>query len=129
MSYIGLRPTTQTLATSSQILSGDGSTRSFALQQPVGKASDIVVSVARELQIPEVDYTASGTNLVFAEGRAPANSSNNIAIAFMSGALNTIYLTANSFVAGTTVNPSINSTGALTTGTQSIFISTIKISC
>jgi hypothetical protein len=116
MSYIGLRPTTQTLATASQVLSGDGSTRSFALQQPVGKASDIVVSVARELQIPEVDYTASGTSLQFAEGRAPANSSNNIAIAFMSGALNTIYLTANSFVAGTTVNPSINSTGALTTG-------------
>jgi len=116
MSYIGLRPTTQTLATASQILSGDGSTRSFALQQPVGKASDIVVSVDREIQIPEADYTASGTNLLFAEGRAPANASNNIAIAFMSGALNTIYLTANSFVAGTTVNPSINSTGALTTG-------------
>jgi hypothetical protein len=116
MSYIGLRPTTQTLATASQILSGDGSTRSFALQQPVGKASDIVVSVARELQIPEVDYTANGTELLFAVGRAPANASNNIAIAFLSGALNTIYLTANSFVAGTTVNPSINSTGALTTG-------------
>ena len=116
MAYIGLRPTTQSLATASQVLSGDGSTRSFTLQQAVGKASDIVVSVGREIQIPESDYTASGTTLLFAVGRAPANASNNIAIAFLSGALNTIYLTANSFGTGTTVNPSINAVGAATTG-------------
>jgi len=116
MAYIGLRPTTQTLATASQILSGDGSTRSFALQQPVGKASDIVVSVAREIQNPVSDYTANGTELLFAVGRAPANALDNISITFLSGALNTIYLAANSFPAGSAVNPSINSTGALTTG-------------
>lgn len=116
MAYIGLRPTTQTLATSSQLLSGDGSTRSFALQQAVGKASDIVVSVGRELQTPEADYTANGTTLLFAPGRAPANASNNISVAFTAGALNTVYLTANSFPVGTTTNPSINATGAVTTG-------------
>ena len=116
MAYLGLRPVTQTLATASQILSGDGSTRSFTLQQPVGKSSDIVVSVAREIQIPEADYTANGTVLLFAEGRAPANASNNISVTFVSGALNTIYLAANSFPAGTTTAPAINSTGALTTG-------------
>lgn len=116
MAYIGLRPTTQTLATASQLLSGDGSSRSFALQQAVGKASDIIVSVGREIQIPEADYTANGTTLLFAIGRAPANASNNISITFTAGALNTVYITANAYPSGTTVAPSIYSTGAATTG-------------
>lgn len=116
MAYIGLRPTTQSLATASQLLSGDGSTRSFTLQQAVGKASDIVVSVGREIQIPEADYTANGTTLLFAVGRAPANSTNNIAVAFTAGALNTVYLTANAFPQGTTTAPAINATNATTTG-------------
>lgn len=116
MAYIGLRPTTQTLATASQILSGDGSSLSFTLQQAVGKASDIIVSVGREIQIPEVDFTASGTTLLFAVGRAPANASNNISVTFTAGALNTVYITANAYPSGTTVAPAIYSTGAATTG-------------
>lgn len=116
MAYIGINPTTQSLATASQLLSGDGTTLSFTLQQAVGKASDITVTVNREVQTPERDYTANGVNLVFAAGRAPANSANNISVTFNAGALNTVYLTANAFPTGTTTAPSIYASGAATTG-------------
>ena len=116
MAYIGIVPSTQSLATASQLLSGDGTTLSFILQQAVGKASDITVTVNRELQTPERDYTANGVSLVFAAGRAPANSANNISVTFNAGALNTVYLTANAFPNGSTTSPSIYAAGAATTG-------------
>jgi len=114
MAYTGLQPITQTLSTSQQFFSGTGSLNSFTLQQAVGQSSDIIVSVGGTLQVPTVNYTASGTSLTFIT--TPGAGTNNISVQFLAGALNTIFLTANTFVLGTNVAPSISGVGATTTG-------------
>ena len=114
MAYTGLQPITQTLSTSQQFFSGDGSTQQFTLQQAVGKASDIVVVVGGSIKVPTSDYTALGGFLIFTS--APPMGTNNISVQFLAGALQTLYVTANTFVLGSNVNPSISGIGATTTG-------------
>ena len=114
MSYTGLQPITQSLVTSQQFFSGDGTTLQFNLQQSVGKATDVSVLVGSVPQIPTVNYAASGTSLVFTS--APTAGTNNISVTFLAGALNTVNLTANVFPLGTNVSPSISGIGAATTG-------------
>ena len=114
MAYLGLQPLTQSLATSQQFFSGDGVTQQFNLQQSVGRASDLVVTVNGNPSVPTTNYTASGGALVFTS--PPSAGVNNISVTFLAGALNTINLTANVFVLGTNVAPSISGLGATTTG-------------
>jgi hypothetical protein len=114
MAYIGLQPITQTLATSNQFFSGDGTTVNFILQQGVSRATDIIVQVGSTLQVPFTNYVASGTSLQFVS--APTAGTNNISVTYLAGALNTINLTANIYPLGTNVAPSISGVGATTTG-------------
>ena len=114
MAYVGIQPISQTIATSTQQFSGDGTSVNFTLQQGVSKASDIIVQVGSVLQIPGTNYTASGTSLTFTS--APTSGTNNISVTFIAGALNTVNLTANVFPLGTNVAPSISGVGAVTTG-------------
>ena len=116
MSYIGLRPVTQSLSTSTELFSGDGSTLQFTLAQGVGKASDLIVMVGSTLQRPGVNYTAASTTLVFTAGNAPTAGTNNITVSYLAGSLNTVYLSANAFPAGSTTSPSIYVTTAASTG-------------
>ena len=116
MAYVGLRPIQNSLSTATQYFSGDGTTLQFSLQQGVGKASDIIVAVGSTLQIPGTDYSASSTSLIFNAGKAPTNGTNNISVTFISGQLQTIYVTANAYPAGNTVAPSIYSTLSAASG-------------
>lgn len=116
MAYVGLRPVTQTLSTATQYFNGDGSSLQFILQQSIGKASDIIVAVGNTLQIPGTDYTASGTNLIFNAGKAPTAGTNNVSVTFISGSLQTLYISANAYPLGNTVSPAIYATGATSTG-------------
>jgi len=116
MSYIGLQPVTQTLSTATQYFNGDGTTLQFTLQQGVGKASDIVVAVVNSMQIPGTDYTATGTALIFNAGKAPAVGTNNVSVTFISGSLQTVFITANAYPIGNSVQPSIYSVSAAATG-------------
>ena len=116
MAYVGLRPVTQTLSTATQYFNGDGTTLQFTLQQGVGKASDIIVAVGNTLQIPGTDYTASSTALIFNAGKAPTSGTNNISVTFISGSLQTLYISANAYPSGNTVAPAVYSTAATSTG-------------
>jgi hypothetical protein len=116
MAYIGLQPVTQTLSTATQLFNGDGTTLQFTLQQGIGKASDIVVAVGSTLQIPGNDYTATGTALIFNAGKAPTAGTNNVSVTFISGSLQTLYVTANAYPTGNTVSPAIYSVSAAATG-------------
>ena len=116
MAYVGLRPVTQTLSTATQYFNGDGTTLQFTLQQGVGKASDIIVAVGNSIQIPGTDYTATGTALIFNAGKAPTSGTNNVSVTFISGSLQTLYVTANAYPQGNTVSPAIYSTAATSTG-------------
>ena len=116
MSYIGLRPVTQTLSTATQYFNGDGTTLQFTLQQGVGKASDIIVAVVNSMQIPGTDYTATGTALIFNSGKAPAVGTNNVSVTFISGSLQTLFVTANAYPIGNSVQPAIYSVTAAATG-------------
>jgi hypothetical protein len=116
MAYIGLRPVTQTLSTATQYFNGDGTTLQFTLQQSIGKASDVIVAVGNSLQIPGTDYTATGTALIFNTGKAPTAGTNNVSITFISGSLQTLFVTANAYPTGNTVAPAIYSVSATSTG-------------
>ena len=116
MSYVGLRPVTQTLSTATQYFNGDGTTLQFTLQQGVGKASDIIVSVGNTLQVPGNDYTATGTALIFNAGKAPTAGTNNVAVTFISSSLQTLFVTANAYPIGNSVQPAIYSVTAAATG-------------
>ena len=116
MAYIGLRPVTQTLSTATQYFNGDGTTLQFTLQQGVGKASDIIVAVVNSMQIPGTDYTATGTALIFNSGKAPAVGTNNVSVTFISGSLQTLFVTANAYPIGNSVQPAIYSVAAAATG-------------
>jgi hypothetical protein len=116
MAYIGLRPVTQTLSTATQLFNGDGTTLQFTLQQSIGKGSDIIVAVGNSLQIPGTDYTATGTALIFNAGKAPTAGTNNVSVTFISGSLQTLFVTANAYPVGNTVQPAIYSVAAAATG-------------
>ena len=114
MSYIGLQPQQKTLGTSTQQLSGDGDNFEYLLNRSVSKAADLRVFVDGSEQVPEVDYVATGTVLLF--NNAPASGTDNIVINYIAGALTTLNISANSYPVGTTTNPSIRSADAASTG-------------
>jgi hypothetical protein len=116
MSYIGLRPVTQVLSTSTQRFNGDGTTLEFTLQQSVSKGADIIVAVGNALQVPTTDYTASGTSLIFNAGKAPVLGTNNLSVTFISSSLQTVYVTANAYPTGNSVSPAIYSVSSPATG-------------
>jgi hypothetical protein len=116
MAYVGLRPVTQTLSTATQYFNGDGTTLEFTLQQGVGKASDIIVAVGNTMQIPGTDYTATGASLIFNAGKAPGSGTNNVSVTFISGSLQTLFVTANAYPTGNSVSPAIYSVSAAATG-------------
>lgn len=114
MAYIGLQPQTRFVATSTQKLSGNGVDFEYTLNRGVSKAADLNVFVGNTAQVPEVDYTATGTTLLFAT--EPASGTDNIIVNYQAGALTAIDLTSNSFPQGTTVAPSIRYIDATSTG-------------
>lgn len=114
MAYIGLQPTTRFLATSTQKISGDGTSYEYALNRGISKAADLTIFVGNVAQVPEVDYTAEGTQLFFTY--QPAAGTDNIVVNYSSGALTTVNLNSNSFPQGTTVDPSISYVDATSTG-------------
>ena len=114
MAYLGTQPVYQTIATSSQQFSGDGTTVQFFLAQNVSKASDIIVIVGNTIQIPGTNYTAQGFTLQFTS--APTVGTNNITVTYLAGGLQTVNIQANTFPTGSNASPSINGAGATTTG-------------
>ena len=114
MSYIGLQPTTRFLATSTQKISSDGTSYEYALNRGVSKAADLTLFVGNVSQVPEVDYTAEGTQLFFTY--QPAAGTDNIIVNYSSGALSTVDLAANSFPQGSTVDPAIRYVDGTSTG-------------
>ena len=116
MAYVGLQPVTQVLSSATQYFSGDGTTLQFTLQQAVSKASDLVIAVGNTYQVPGTDYTAAGTALIFNAGKAPTVGADNLAVTFMGGSLQTVYITANAYPTGNTVAPAIYAVSAAATG-------------
>ena len=116
MAYIGLQPVTQVLSSATQYFNGDGTTLQFTLQQGVSKASDIIIAVGNTYQIPGTDYTAAGTSLIFNAGKAPTAGTNNVAVTYLGGSLQTVYVTANAYPTGNTVSPAIYAVTAAATG-------------
>jgi len=116
MAYIGLRPVTQVLSTSTQRFNGDGTTLEFTLQQSVSKGADIIVAVGNALQVPTTDYTASGTSLIFNAGKAPTAGTNNVSVTYISSSLQTVFVTANAYPTGNSVSPAIYSVSSPATG-------------
>ena len=127
MAYIGLQPQTKVLATSTQKLNGTGTDFEYALNRAVSKAADLRVFVGNVAQRPEVDYTASGTQLLFTS--QPAAGTDNININYVAGALTAITLSANSFPQGTTVDPSIRYVDGPSTGIHFPSTSSIGLTC
>jgi hypothetical protein len=115
MAYIGLQPQQKTVATSTQQLTGNGVDHEFALDRAVSKAADLIVFVGSSVQIPEVDYTAQNKTILFVT--EPASSGTpNINITYVAGALATLNVNANAFPIGTSVEPSVRSADAASTG-------------
>jgi len=114
MAYIGLQPQQKTLGTSTQQLSGNNVDFEFTLSRSVSKAADILVFVDGNVMEPEVDYTASGRQLLFTT--KPSSGTNNINVSYKAGALATYFIDANSYPIGSTTTPSIRSTDAASTG-------------
>lgn len=115
MAYIGLQPQTKTVATSTQTLTGNGVDLEFSLNRAVSKAADILVFVGNTAQVPEAQYTAVNNSLIFTAGNAPANAA-VISVNYKAGALTTTFVSSNSYPVGSTVNPSIRSVDAASTG-------------
>mgnify|MGYP000005821308 FL=1 len=63
MGYIGPRNSDQFKSMSTQTITGDGSATTFTLNTPVANSSEIRFVVNNVVQKPDVDYTASGTQL------------------------------------------------------------------
>ena len=63
MGYIGPANTDQFKSMSTQTITGDGSATTFTLNTPVANSSEIRFVVNNVVQKPDVDYTASGTQL------------------------------------------------------------------
>ena len=114
MAYIGLVPQTKFLATSTQKISSNGSDFEYTLNRGVSKAADVRVFIGNVAQVPEVDYTATGTQLLF--DTIPAAGTDNITVNYNAGALTSINLTTTSFPQGTGVAPSIRYVDGTSTG-------------
>ena len=114
MAYIGLVPQTKFLATSTQLISSNGVDYEYSLNRGVSKAADIRVFIGNVSMVPEVDYTAAGTQLLFVA--IPTAGTNNISVSYNAGALTSINLTTTSFPQGTTVTPSIRYVNGTSTG-------------
>jgi hypothetical protein len=114
MSYIGINPNTPLLNTSTQFFSGNGAVTQYTLGRAVASASDLDVFVGANAQVPGVDYVAGNTTIIFTV--APGVGSDNVAITYRGGALNTLDLTATVFNAGSVGNPSVYSLAANNTG-------------
>ena len=63
MGYIGPKNSDQFKSMSTQTITGDGSATTFTLTTPVANSSEIRFVVNNVVQKPDVDYTASGTQL------------------------------------------------------------------
>jgi hypothetical protein len=74
-----------------QVITGDGSTTTFALDYTIAIASQILVSLDAIIQEPEYSYTVSGLNITFAS--APANAS-RIFILYLGRPLDSLNATA-----------------------------------
>jgi hypothetical protein len=114
MSYLGLDPNTPLLNTSTDFFSGDALAIQFTLSRSIASASDLDVIVDGSLQVPFIDYTANNTTLLFTS--PPGSGSDNIAVTFRAGALNSLDLTDTVFSAGTVGAPGIVSVAATNTG-------------
>jgi hypothetical protein len=115
MSYIGLNPQQTLLNTSTQFFSGNAVATQFNLNRSVASASDLDVIVGNVLKVPFTDYTAGNVVLIFAT--PPASGSDNIAVTYRAGALNSLDLiSANAFGAGTVGAPSVYSVAANNSG-------------
>ena len=83
MAYVGQPLGNQTLSTASQRLSGDGASLTFTLNQAIGKSSDVIIFVGTTYQIPEVDYTANGVNLIVNVVKAPTVGNYHVVVVFV----------------------------------------------
>ena len=63
MAYIGPSSSSEFKSMATQTITGDGSATSFSLNQAVSDSSSIRFVVNNVVQKPDVDYTASGTQL------------------------------------------------------------------
>ena len=63
MAYIGPSSSDVYKAMATQTITGDGSAQSFTLNQAVSDSSSVRFVVNNVVQKPDVDYTASGTQL------------------------------------------------------------------
>ena len=63
MAYIGPANSDQFKSMSTQTITGNGSATTFTLNTPVANSSEIRFVVNNVVQKPDVDYTASGTQL------------------------------------------------------------------
>ena len=63
MGYIGPKNSDQFKSMSTQTITGNGSDTTFTLTTPVANSSEIRFVVNNVVQKPDVDYTASGTQL------------------------------------------------------------------
>jgi hypothetical protein len=127
MAYIGLQPRTRVLSTSTQVLNSDGTSYEYTLNRAVSKSADLRVFVGNTSQVPEVDYTASGTQILFTN--QPAAGNNNISVSYVGGALTTVNLTSSSFPQGTGPSPSIRYVDGTSTGIYFPSTSSIGLSC
>ena len=115
MSYIGLNPQQTLLNTSTQFFSGNSVATQFNLNRSIASASDLDVIVGNVLKVPFTDYIAGNVVLIFAT--PPASGSDNIAVTYRAGALNSLDLiSANAFGAGTVGAPSVYSVAANNSG-------------
>jgi len=115
MSYIGLNPQQTLLNTSTQFFSGNSVATQFNLNRSVASASDLDVIVGNVLKVPFTDYIAGNVVLIFTT--PPASGSDNIAVTYRAGALNSLDLqAANAFGAGTVGAPSVYSVAANNSG-------------
>jgi len=63
MAYIGPANSDQFKSMSTQAITGDGSATTFTLNTPVANSSEIRFVINNVVQKPDVNYTASGTQL------------------------------------------------------------------
>jgi hypothetical protein len=114
MAYLGIQPNTPLLNTSTETFSGDGILFQFTLARSVASASDLDVMIGSTLQRPNTDYTANGTELLFAS--PPTAGTNNITVTYRAGALSSLDLTVEAVNAGTAAAPGLVSLAANNTG-------------
>jgi hypothetical protein len=107
MSYLGLNPDSPLLNASTQFFSGNGAVTQYTLGRAVASASDLDVIVGNTAQVPFVDYVAGNTTIIFTV--APGLGTDNVAVTYRAGALNSLDLSASVFQAGTVGAPSVYS--------------------